>query len=282
MTQDNSKVNRSKERKNDEFYTPFDFIKTELDCYKEYFKCKVVYLPCDNPRFSNFVKYFVDNKSALGLKKLLVSYIGEELKREVEGVDAAYNCSFESNTARDLAESSDIIITNPPFSRFGAFLDFCLSSKKKFLIIGSNLALSTKKAFKLYKDRAFDFGYNKHLPKQGVIFAKEDGTKIEIGAFWYTNLNIKRMFCFEQTKPLFEIVEAIKTKKYPCYSFGLDLFLKRAADYPKDYFGVVALPITSLWRIDRAKYHILELKTAMLTNGKKAFKRVLVKRIEEK
>jgi len=29
MTQDNSKVNRSRERKNNELYTPFDFIKNE-------------------------------------------------------------------------------------------------------------------------------------------------------------------------------------------------------------------------------------------------------------
>jgi hypothetical protein len=69
----NKNLNSAKHAKNDEFYTQLSDIEKELSHYIEHFKYKVVYCNCDDPHTSNFVKYFINNFEALGLKKLIVS-----------------------------------------------------------------------------------------------------------------------------------------------------------------------------------------------------------------
>ena len=69
----NSNLHRAKKAKNDEFYTMLSDIENELAHYREHFKGKVVYCNCDDPRWSNFVKYFSMNFEFLGLKKLIAT-----------------------------------------------------------------------------------------------------------------------------------------------------------------------------------------------------------------
>ena len=61
--------------KNDEFYTQYADIEKELNAYLEYdenvFRNKTVLLPCDDPEWSDFTKYFAQNFEKLGLKKLI-------------------------------------------------------------------------------------------------------------------------------------------------------------------------------------------------------------------
>ena len=65
----------SKAAKNDEFYTQWNDIENEmnayLDCDQDAFRGKTVLLPCDDPEWSNFTKYFALNFESLGLKKLI-------------------------------------------------------------------------------------------------------------------------------------------------------------------------------------------------------------------
>lgn len=65
----------AKKYKNDEFYTQYDDIQSEINAYLEYdsdtFKDKTVLLPCDDPEWSNFTRYFAQNFERLGLKKLI-------------------------------------------------------------------------------------------------------------------------------------------------------------------------------------------------------------------
>ena len=51
----------ARKRKKDEFYTQLVDIENELRHYKAHFKGKVVLCNCDDPRRSNFFKYFADN-----------------------------------------------------------------------------------------------------------------------------------------------------------------------------------------------------------------------------
>lgn len=71
----NENLGNAKKAKNDEFYTQFHDIEKEMNAYLEYnkevFKDKVVLLPCDDPEWSNFTKYFAQNFETLGLKKLI-------------------------------------------------------------------------------------------------------------------------------------------------------------------------------------------------------------------
>lgn len=71
----NENLGAAKQAKNDEFYTQYHDIEKEMNAYLEYdeeiFRGKTVLLPCDDPEWSNFTKYFAQNFERLGLKKLI-------------------------------------------------------------------------------------------------------------------------------------------------------------------------------------------------------------------
>lgn len=71
----NSKLTEAKIAKNDEFYTQYHDIEKEILAYLEYnpnvFLGKTVLLPCDDPEWSNFTKFFAQNFERFGLKKLI-------------------------------------------------------------------------------------------------------------------------------------------------------------------------------------------------------------------
>jgi hypothetical protein len=71
----NENLGEAKKAKNDEFYTQYDDINKEINAYLEYdpkvFEGKTVLLPCDDPEWSNFTKFFAQNFNRLGLKKLV-------------------------------------------------------------------------------------------------------------------------------------------------------------------------------------------------------------------
>lgn len=72
---DNASLGAAKTAKNDEFYTQYSDIEAEMNAYVEYnpdvFRGKTVLLPCDDPEWSNFTKYFAANFERFGLKKLI-------------------------------------------------------------------------------------------------------------------------------------------------------------------------------------------------------------------
>ena len=85
----NDKLSAAKKAKNDEFYTQYHDIEREVEAYLEYnpdvFRDKTVLLPCDDPEWSNFTRYFAQNFDRLGLKKLISTSYAPESKRYKEG-----------------------------------------------------------------------------------------------------------------------------------------------------------------------------------------------------
>lgn len=71
----NSNLTNAKKAKNDEFYTQYHDIEKEIQAYLDFnpdvFKGKTVLLPCDDPEWSNFTKFFAQNFKRFGLKKLI-------------------------------------------------------------------------------------------------------------------------------------------------------------------------------------------------------------------
>lgn len=71
----NSSLGAAKDAKNDEFYTQYSDIEAEMNAYVDFnpdvFRDKTVLLPCDDPEWSNFTKYFAANFERFGLKKLI-------------------------------------------------------------------------------------------------------------------------------------------------------------------------------------------------------------------
>ena len=71
----NTNLSDAKNAKNDEFYTQYNDIEAEMNAYVEFnpdvFRGKTILLPCDDPEWSNFTKYFASNFERFGLKKLI-------------------------------------------------------------------------------------------------------------------------------------------------------------------------------------------------------------------
>lgn len=84
----NTALHQAKKAKNDEFYTQYADIEKEMNAYLEFnpdvFKDKVVLLPCDDPEWSNFTKYFAQNFQKFSLKKLIsTSFAADSKPKEI-------------------------------------------------------------------------------------------------------------------------------------------------------------------------------------------------------
>lgn len=81
----NTNLANAKNAKNDEFYTQYSDIQKEMNAYLEYnpdvFRGKTVLLPCDDPEWSNFTKFFAQNFESFGLKKLISTSYAVESKK---------------------------------------------------------------------------------------------------------------------------------------------------------------------------------------------------------
>ena len=81
----NDNLKQAKKAKNDEFYTQWCDIEKEIMAYIDYnpdvFRGKTVLLPCDDPEWSNFTKFFAQNFEAFGLKKLISTSYAFESKK---------------------------------------------------------------------------------------------------------------------------------------------------------------------------------------------------------
>jgi len=81
-------LTKAKAGKNDEFYTQYEDIQREVNAYLEFdpdvFRDKVVLLPCDDPEWSNFTRFFAQNFENFGLKKLIsTSYAADSKPADI-------------------------------------------------------------------------------------------------------------------------------------------------------------------------------------------------------
>ncbi|MCR5728987.1 MAG: adenine-specific methyltransferase EcoRI family protein [Ruminococcus sp.] len=91
----NKKLAAAKDAKQDEFYTQYEDIQREINAYLEYnpdtFRGMTVLLPCDDPEWSNFTKFFAQNFELLGLKKLISTSYASSSKRKKYGDSEEYH-----------------------------------------------------------------------------------------------------------------------------------------------------------------------------------------------
>ena len=85
----NADLRAAQAGKNDEFYTQFRDIEIEMNSYVEYnpdvFRGKTILLPCDDPEWSNFTKFFAAKFDEYGIKKLISTSYAPESKKMVLG-----------------------------------------------------------------------------------------------------------------------------------------------------------------------------------------------------
>ena len=254
----NSNLHRAKKAKNDEFMTMLSDIENELSHYKEHFNGKVVYCNCDDPRQSNFVKYFSMNFDGLGLKKLIAT----GYKKDCRGVKLVYDSEnkdanvdelegdgdFRSEECVKLLDEADIVVSNPPFSIIDEYLDQLVKHGKKFLFIGPLMMMMRKSAFDLVKTE-------KMWP--GLTWVKEfktdDGEMQKFGNIvWYTNLDHEKrheeLVCVEKYSP----------EKYPAYAnYPNAVEVGKIANIPVDYDGEMGVTVSYLMKHNPDQFEIV-------------------------
>lgn len=243
----NSNLARSRVEKDDEFYTLYEDIEKEVEHYKYHFKDKVVYMNCDDPRFSNFWKYFKDNFQELGLKKIISTYYAlyePAYRTEYDGKEEVkerliQNGNFLSMESEYTLPEVDIVVSNPPFSMYRKYISQLIKYKKDFLIVGNYGSLIYKEVFPLIKTGEIQVGQS----PRDMDFVKPNGDIKSVNACWFTNLGVE-----ENTKRKLNLTKEYKgnEEEYPFYEKAkVDIInVDTIQDIPKDYKGLMGVPIT--------------------------------------
>lgn len=310
----NQLLQKAKKAKSDEFYTQLCDIERELQYYPNSFIGKTVYCNCDNPHISNFFRYFVNNFQKLGLKKVIAScyvptdndlfhqeipqtgcyceYTGYGDYKDIKVSYFKGNGDFRGEESINLLKQADIVVTNPPFSLFREFVAQLVQYEKKFLIIGNVNAITYKEIFDLIqRDKAW-LGVNLGRGISGFIVPehyKLYGTETKVnefgqniiatnGCLWLTNLeNSQRHEDINLTK-----IYKNNEDKYPFYDNCMGINVNRTQDIPKDYQGLMGVPITFLHKYNPTQFEIVRFRKGddgkdLRINGKCPYFRILIK-----
>lgn len=241
--------------------------------YKHHFKDKVIYCNCDNPKYSNFWKYFQQNFNTLGIKKLIATFYDPEhptYKAELTSdnqnpirTPLVGNGDFRSSECIQLLQEADIIVTNPPFSLFREYVAQLIEHNKKFLIIGNINAVGYKDIFPLIKENIIWISRTKthqdfKIPASydfGVTRTDENNNKYATlgNIAWFTNLTSTRL------PQSLVLTKSYNPQEYPQYDNYDAIEVSKVKDIPYDYDGVMGVPITFLSRYNPDEYKLLGL-----------------------
>ncbi|HHE37292.1 MAG TPA: DNA methyltransferase [Candidatus Cloacimonetes bacterium] len=101
----NINLTEAKRAKNDEFYTQYHDIEKEINAYIDYdpdvFRGKTILLPCDDPEWSNFTKYFAQNFERFGIKKLISTSYASASKKYKDGYQPTWFETTDSQYDED-------------------------------------------------------------------------------------------------------------------------------------------------------------------------------------
>ena len=279
----NASLLNAKRAKNDEFYTQLSDIENELKHYKNHFAGKVVYCNCDDARESNFFRFFQKKFNDYGLKKLITTSYNENGhgsvlvyegdtngngkldEHEIKVSELKGNGDFRSEECIELLKESDIVVTNPPFSLFREFIATLVQYGKKFLVIGNNNAITYKEIFPLIKENKLWLGFSDNKTMEFVMpdsyekynYIDNKGRKIgKVPVSWFTNL--------EHSKLNDEIIlyKKYTSEEFPKYDNYDAIEVSRVCEIPKDYNGVMGVPITFLGKYNPSQFEIVGLTSS--------------------
>jgi hypothetical protein len=316
MATNNKTLHRASAAKRDEFYTQITDIEKEMLHYKEHFKGKTVLCNCDDPRVSNFTRFFKLNFEFLELKKLVSTcyrnqeaelfsennseraiYIeyyghGNALTKPDGGIKQLKgDGDFRSGECIELLKEADIVVTNPPFSLFREYVSLLMKYDKKFIIIGNQNAITYKEIFPLIKGNKIWLGYSIHsgdrefgVPSSYPLTAAtsridSEGHKfIRVkGVRWFTNLDYK-----ERHEDLI-LYRTYNQADYPKYDNYDAINVNVTKDIPCDYDGVIGVPITFMDKYNPEQFEIVKFRKGnddkdLCINGKCPYFRILIRK----
>ena len=278
----------AKKAKKDEFYTQLSDIENELRHYKPHFRSKTVYCNCDDPRISNFFRYFSQNFEHLGLKRLvatcyknqspdlfsqhdaeraiMLEYDGfrddEHMPRPedigIKQMDG--DGDFRSQECIDILKQADIVVTNPPFSKFREYVSQLMEHDKKFLIIGNQNAITYKEIFPLIREGRLWLGYGfrrncahfiSNYADHATDLDKREGMIRVSGVTWFTNLDHNK----RHEKLL--LYRPYTPEHYPTYDNYDAIEVSKTTEIPMDYAGAMGVPITFMNKYNPDQFEML-------------------------
>lgn len=289
----NKSLKKAKKVKNDEFYTFYKDIAKEMKYYKKELEGKVVYLPCDNPKWSNFYKYFKRNYKKLKLKGIIATYyditnlITTKTIFRWGGVEQEEvlnnNGDFFLNT--EILNECDIVITNPPFSLFRDFIKILNDNNKKYIIMGNINAIIYKIVFNLIFNNKLFLGKTTRINK----FYTPNKEIKNISCYWYTNIKIKKKISF------LKLTKKYNPEEYPKYDNYDAINVNKVADIPYDYDGVMGVPITFFEKYNPNQFKLIDCinrysvihneetkkagKYLAMIDGKKIYSRIIIRKL---
>lgn len=283
-------LNKSKKAKNDEFYTPYGYIQTEINpllyFYPDLFKDKIVLCPCDDPEWSNFTKFFAQNFKRFGLKKFIsTSYskipgqLGKIfwIDRDVNGdgkidIDDLQwdwllgDGDFRSLEVTRIRDQVDFIITNPPFSLFREFMDWIWAGPGlQFLVIGNLNTTGCKEIFPKIKDNWMWIGPSGFKKMEYTL--PNGGTMTMGNTCWFTNIQHGKR---HQPYNLLTAEENLRVSKhklikgktfeeaYPKYVDYDAINIDFVDSIPSDYDEVMGVPLSFLDRYCPDQFELLD------------------------
>jgi hypothetical protein len=282
----NNNLHKANLAKKDEFYTQLADIENELKNYKDQFRGKVIFCNCDDPKESNFVKYFSRNFEYLGLKKLIATHYKDAnlftqespYKLEYTGdkngnrmpdpsefmTEMIGTGDFRSEECIELLKEADIVVTNPPFSLFREYVAQLVEYNKKFLILGDQNAITYKETFKLIKENKIWLGYDNNGTKWFQVpndydIPTESRKKIVDGIkffsmgriVWFTNLDTTKRH------DKLTLYKKYTPEEYPKYDNYKAINVDRVSDIPMDYDGAMGVPITFLDKYNPEQFELI-------------------------
>lgn len=228
-----------------------------------------------------------------GNEELTDEYIEKWLKgtrciSKLEG-----NGDFRSKECIKYLKESDICVTNPPFSLFKELVSLLEENKKKYLLIGNQNALTYKEIFPLIQQNrawtGYQFGDMKFMvpddtePRATRFWIDETGQKWRSlgNAMWLTNLDIDRRH------ELLNLTKTYNPEEHPTYDNYEAINVKTCKDIPKDYSGIMGVPITIIHKYNQDQFEIIGEANhgsdneydlfKPIVNGKELFKRILIR-----
>lgn len=270
----NKNLQAAKDKKDDEFYTRYEDVENELKHYKEHLKGQIIYCNCDDYRISNFYKYFKDNFKELEIKELhSTNYnIGNgsfhcKFDGENEIVKEIKDGSYDSEYCLKILETSDIVASNPPFSLFRDYIE--IVKNKKFIVVANALAYSYQNIKKEFLEGKIFRG----VIKAPMKFIYKDGLK-SVNAAFYSNIGKY----IDKSGIPFSDIPIEEFKYYEDFTDTIEV--PKLKMFPDNYYGKAGVPVNYLVKHDSKQFEIVDFYGSPLLDGKRKFKRIVIKRIK--
>ena len=171
------------------------------------------------------------------------------------------NGDFRSQECVELLKQADVVVTNPPFSLFREYIALLSKYNKDFIVIGNTNALTYKEIFPLIKEDKLRTGYTNF--NVGMFFFVPDtyeqfhhyqgGKKVArvSTSCWFTTLPVSKhneeLIC----------IKKYSVEEFPKYDNYDAIEVSNVNDIPKDYAGVMGVPITYLNKHNPNQFEIL-------------------------